>query len=167
MSTELQLADPAATRRRLREAFERRDEAAVLATYAPGVVLRSPILSRPSFEGRDALARLTAAILATFEDLEYTREADAGDAQMLTFRARVRGVDIEGVDVLRVDETGLVEEIVVHIRPMAGLAAVAAALGPHLARGPLQRVLVTAFSVPLVYLLRATEPLIPRLIRMR
>jgi hypothetical protein len=86
---------------------------------------------------------------------------------VLAFRARVRGIEVDAVDLLRVDDRGLVTEIVVHIRPMAGLAAVAAALGPHLARGPVQRALVAAFTVPLVHLLRLADPLIPRLIRMR
>jgi len=50
---------------------------------------------------------------------------------------------------------------------MAGLAAVAAALGPHLARGRVQSVLIRLLAAPLAALLRLTEPLIPRLIRTR
>jgi SnoaL-like domain len=163
----MRAADPVATRQRLRAAFERQDHAAAVATLAPDVVLHSPILRRPPFEGREAVADLMAAVMATFEDLRYTVEGDSGEVQTLAFRARVRGRDIDAVDLLRFDQTGLIREITVHIRPMAGLAAVAAALGPHLARGPLQRVLVAAFAVPLAFLLKLTEPLVPRLIRMR
>ena len=162
-------ADPAATRRELRAAMERRDLAAVVALFAPDIVLRSPIIGRPSFEGREAVANLIAAVVATFDDYEYTLEGEGeGDGvQVLAFRARVRGREIDAVDLFRMDDAGLVTEIVVHIRPMAGLAAVAAALGPHLARGPLQRVLVTAFTVPLAFVLGVVEPLIPRLVRTR
>jgi SnoaL-like domain len=167
VSTEVQLADPAATRRRLREAFERKDLAAAVATLAPDVVLHSPILERPAFEGRDAVGDLLGAVMATFEDLRYTLEADSGATQTLAFHARVRGREVDAVDLLRVDDAGLIAEITVHIRPMAGLAWVAAALGPHLARGPVQRVLIAAFATPLALLLTLTEPLVPRLIRMR
>ena len=167
MESGLRIGDPVATRRRLREAMERRDRDAAVATFAPDIVVRSPIVGRPAFEGRDAASALVAAVIATFGDFRYTAEADGGDAQVLAFHARVRGVDIDGVDVLRIDEAGLITEFVVHIRPMAGLAAVAAALGPDLARGRAQRLLVTAFTVPLTWLLRIAEPIVPRLIRMR
>ena len=101
-------------------------------------------------------------------DLRYTAEATAEDGtQILAFSARVRGRDIDAVDLLRVNDEGLITEFVVHIRPMLGLAAVAAALGPRIARGPVARVLVRLFAAPLVVLLSAAEPLIPRLIRTR
>jgi hypothetical protein len=161
----LRIADPVATRQRIRDAFERHDQAAAVATLAPEVVLHSPILGRPAFEGRGAVGDLLAAVMATFDDLTYTVEGDSGSIQTLAFRARVRGRDIEAVDLFRIDDAGLITEITVHIRPMAGLAAVAAALGPHVARGPVQRVLIAAFAVPLASLLHLIEPLSSRLIR--
>ena len=54
-----------------------------------------------------------------------------------------------------------------HIRPMAGLASVAAALGPRIARGRVTGVLVRLFAAPLALLLGLVEPLVPRLIRTR
>jgi hypothetical protein len=167
VSTELQAGDPVATRRRIRDGMERRHLESVVTTFAPDVVLHSPIILGRSFEGRTAVALVIAAVMETFEALEYTVEADAGDVQVLAFRARVRGVDIDGVDLLRVDDRGLVNEITVHIRPLPGLAAVAAELGPPLARGQVQRMFVIAFAVPLFYMLRFADRLIPRLARMR
>jgi hypothetical protein len=146
--------------------MERHDHAAVVASFAPDVVLRSPIIPR-HFEGRDAVSDLLAAVMATFDGYRYTAEGDVEGIQMLCFTARVRGVDVEAVDAMRVNDEGLVSEVTVYIRPMAGLAAVAAALGPHLARGPVQRVVVSALAAPLATLLRLVQPLIPRLIRLR
>jgi hypothetical protein len=167
MESGLRIADPVATRQRLREAFERHDHAAAAATLAPEVVLHSPILGRPAFEGREAVGDLLGAVMATFDDLTYTVEGDSGSIQTLAFRARVRGRDIEAVDLFRVDDTGMITEITVHIRPLAGLAAVAAALGPHVARGPVQRVLIALLAGPLILLLGVAESLTPRLIRMK
>lgn len=167
MATELRSADAAATRDRMHDAFERRDHAAAVATLAPDVVFHSPILARTAFEGRDVVSDLFRAVMDSFDDLHYTAAAGSGQLQMLPFRARVRGVEIEGVDLLCVDDSGLVKEITVQIRPMAGLAHVAAALGPQLARGPVQRLLLRAFAAPLAFLLTAMEPLIPRLVRTR
>jgi len=156
----------AETRQRFRAAVEAGDHAAAVSTFAPDIVLRSPII-KGSFEGRQAVGDLMAAVIETFEDLHYTAEADSDEFQILAFSARVRGRDIDAVDLLRVSDEGLISEFIVHIRPMAGLAAVAAALGPRIARGPVTRILVRLFAAPLVVLLGVAEPLIPRLIRTR
>jgi SnoaL-like protein len=167
MDSGLHIADPVATRQRMRDAFERKDSAAAAAILAPDVVLHSPILGSPAFEGREAVGHLMAAVMTTFDDLVYTVEGDSGPVQSLAFSARVRGREIEAVDLFRIDDAGLVTEITIHIRPLAGLAAVAAALGPHLARGPVQRILITALAAPLTILLSVAEAITPRLIRMR
>ncbi|HKP89194.1 MAG TPA: nuclear transport factor 2 family protein [Thermoleophilaceae bacterium] len=167
MSTELRASDPAETRDRLRDAMQRRDLPAAVATFAPDVILHSPILGGPPFEGPQAVGDLLGAVMTNFDDYTYTAVSGSGDMQMLAFHARVRGHDVDVVDLLRMDGAGRVREITVHIRPMAGLAHVAAALGPHLARGPLHRILITAFSRPLALLLSLAEPLVPRLIRTR
>ena len=159
-------ASPAAARRRVREAMERGDHAAVVAQFAPDVVLHSPIIPR-HFEGRAAVADLMGAVMETFEGLEYTAEGEVDGLQVLGFDARVRGRDVQAIDAMRMNGEGLVSEITVYIRPMAGLAAVAAALGPRIARGPVQRVVVSLFAVPLAALLRVVQPLIPRLVRLR
>jgi len=161
--------DAAGTRERFRSAIERRDRAAVDSLLAPDVVLHSPIIGSAPFEGRQAVGDVLGAVLATFDDIRYTAEgeADEGELEVLVFRARVRRVDIETVDLVRVDDDGLIREFTVVIRPMAGLAAVAVALGPHIARGPVRSVLVRVFATPLAVLLRIVDPLVPRLIRLR
>jgi len=159
--------DPEDTRRRFRAAVEAGDHAAAVATFAPDIVLRPPTIAG-KFEGRQAVGDVVAAVIETFEDLHYTAEAAADDGvQILAFSARVRGREIDAVDLVRVNDEGLISEFVVHIRPMAGLAAVAAVLGPRIARGPVSRVLVRLFAGPLAFLLGAVDPLIPRLIRAR
>jgi SnoaL-like protein len=161
--------DGAETRQRFRSAIERRDHAAVVSLLAPGVVLHSPIIGSAAFEGRQAVGDVLGAVLATFEDIRYTAEGEAedGELEVLVFRARVRRVDIETVDLVRVDGEGLITEFTVVIRPMAGLAAVAVALGPHIARGPVRGVLVRVLATPLAVLLRLVDPLVGRLIRLR
>jgi hypothetical protein len=165
--TDLQTADPVATRDRVRDAMHSRDLPALVTTFAPDVVLHSPILGGTPFEGPQAVGDLFGAVMTSFDEYSHTVESSAGDVQVLAYHARVRGRAIDVVDLLRIDETGQVKEITVHIRPMAGLAAVAAALGPRLARGPVQRALLAAFATPLALILTLIEPVIPRLIRTR
>lgn len=157
----------AATRSALRAAVEAGDLDAAVALFAPDIAFHSPIVASRAFEGRDAVARLQAAVLVEFRDIHYTDEGEAGDTQVLSFRATVRGREIQGVDLLRVDADGLITDFTVLIRPMVGLALVAAVLGPHLASNRVTAVLVRAFSAPLAAILSLSERLVPRLIRMR
>jgi hypothetical protein len=146
--------------------MEARDPAGVVALLAPDVVLHSPIITS-TFEGRAAVGDLMAGVIAVLDDLSYTGEAGAGDLQVLAFRARVRGRDIEAVDLLRVDGDGLVADITVQIRPMVGLAAVAAALGPRVARGRFGAIVLRVLSAPLPALLGLVEPVVRRFARLR
>jgi hypothetical protein len=147
--------------------MNRRDLPAVVATFAPDVELHSPILGRAPFEGRRAVGDLLGAVMTSFDDYTHTVETGSGDVQVLAYHARVRGREIDVVDLFRMNEAGLVTDITVHIRPMAGLASVAAALGPRLARGPVQRVLIATLAAPLAFLLGLAEPLVARLVRLR
>jgi hypothetical protein len=68
-----------------------------------------------------------------FEDFRYTDELDAEDGTMaLVFQAAVGGRELQGVDLLRFDETGRVRELTVLVRPMSGLQALMEAVGPRL-----------------------------------
>ena len=155
----------AQTRRDLRAAMERRDGDAVAALFAPDVVFHSPLIGASPFEGRDAVAGLLRAVLANFDDFHYTSEGETDEYQVLTFRARVRGREIESVDLIRVNDDGLLAEITVVIRPLAGLATVAAVLGPSVARNRAAGILLRLLAAPLAAVLHRTEPLIARLIR--
>ena len=117
----------------LRAAMLAGDAQALRATFAEGVVLRSPVTSRP-FRGRGEVGELMTELLGAIEGIEYTAVVDGGDVQVLAFRMRLRGREVEAVDLLRYDGDGLVSEIVVHARPLAGTALFAAVVGPRLAR---------------------------------
>ena len=53
---------------------------------------------------------------------------------MLEFSANVAGKALKGIDMLRLDEAGLIEEFEVMVRPMSGLQALGAEMGARLAR---------------------------------
>lgn len=157
---------PAAVRSRMRAAMETHDHATVVSLLAPDVVLRSPIIGTP-FEGREAVARLLGAVIAEFGNSVYTGEGEVGDRQVLHASARVRGIDIDIVDSMNVNDHDLVDHIQVYIRPIAGLAAVAAALGPHLAKSRLHALLIAAAATPFALLARLMQAVSPKLIRVR
>src|SRR5256885_9959991 len=102
-----------------------RDPAALAATFADDVVLRSPVAARP-FRGRERVADVMTELIAALDELEYTAVVDGGDVHVLAFRMRLDGRVVEAVDLLRFDADGRVREIVVHARPLAATAHVMA-----------------------------------------
>jgi hypothetical protein len=115
-----------------RAAAEAGDHAAMVAALAPDAVLNSPVSFKP-FEGREAVSRLFGILLETFEDFRYTDEFSADGKSALVFRARVGDRELEGLDLFRFNEDGLVAELTVMARPLSAVIALAEAVGPKLA----------------------------------
>jgi limonene-1,2-epoxide hydrolase len=116
-----------------RAAIEAQDIAAAVALLADDVEFRSPVVFR-AYHGRDAVAELLRAVVRVFEDFRYVREFGAADApdQALFFQARVGDKQIEGCDFLHRDQSGLIDELVVMVRPLSGAHALADAMAAQL-----------------------------------
>jgi hypothetical protein len=114
-----------------RNAIEWGDPEAVAETLAPGVVFRSPAVYKP-YEGREATMALLRLVAEVFEDFEYTDELRGDGTHALVFRARVGDKQVEGLDHLTIDDEGLVSELMVMVRPLSGLIALAEAMGRKL-----------------------------------
>ncbi len=117
-----------------RRAAEAKDFAAGEQLFAEDVRFRSPVVFKP-YEGREALGMLLAAVLKVFEDFRYVEQVEAGDTAVLMFEARVGERDVQGVDILRFREDGLIGELIVMVRPMSGMHALAEAMGQLLDAG--------------------------------
>ena len=117
-----------------RAAIEARDLDAVTSLLADDVVFRSPIVSRP-YRGPVAVRAILAAVSRVFEDFSYLREIGAPEARdhALVFQARVGDKQLEGCDFLHADERGLIDELVVMVRPLSGALALAEAMKEQLA----------------------------------
>ena len=115
-----------------KEAVEARDWDAAMDCLAPDVTFNSPVAHKP-FEGKDAVSGVLRAVSETFEDFEYTDEFEAGDSHALVFRARVGDKQLQGLDLLRMNDDGLIEDFTVMVRPASGLMALGEAMGPKVA----------------------------------
>jgi SnoaL-like domain len=122
----------------LRRALETRDESAVEALLSPDVVFRSPAVFKP-YAGRETTMVLLRAAMAVFEDFRYVRTftEDGGGGHVLMFEATVGDRAVEGVDIVKVGDDGLVTEFRVIVRPFTGLAALTEAMRPRV-EGPLE-----------------------------
>lgn len=121
-----------------RSAVEAKDLAAITGALDPGIEFRSPVMVKP-YLGRDAVAALLGVLLEVFEDFHYTDELvgvpsggtnGAGPpAQALIFSARVLGKDVQGLDLLRFGDTGLVTGLTVMVRPLPAAMTLARVVG--------------------------------------
>ena len=96
---------------------------------AAGVEFRSPVVFTP-YRGRDAVAPLLYAVADILRDFRYTREIGAPDGRdlALVFQARAGDMQVEGCDFLHLDDSGLIDELFVMIRPISGAHALAEAM---------------------------------------
>lgn len=115
-----------------RAAVEARDLQALSATLAEQVVFSSPVAFQP-FRGRADVTEVLGNVLEVFEDFSYSDELEGEGSHALVFTATVGGRTVQGLDYLRFDDEGLVSELVVMVRPLSGVIALAEAMGPRVA----------------------------------
>jgi hypothetical protein len=111
-----------------RAAVEAEDINAARELFADEIVFHSPATFHP-FVGRETVSRLLGLVAETFEDFRYTDEFETGAAHALVFRASIGGREIEGIDLLRLDDDGLIADFTVMLRPLSGLVPFAEAMG--------------------------------------
>jgi hypothetical protein len=107
-----------------RSAAEAKDFAAAESLFAEDVSFRSPVVYKP-YEGRDAILVLLGAVARVFQDFRYLDQVETGDTAVLVFEARAGDRELQGVDILRFDGEGRIREMIVMVRPMSGVHALA------------------------------------------
>jgi SnoaL-like domain len=105
--------------------------ASVEATLAEDIVFNSPVVFRP-YEGREAVMTVLRAVFEVLEDFRYEAELESGARRALIFRARVGDRELQGLDLLAMDDDGKVSELTVMVRPMSGMLALAEAMKAQL-----------------------------------
>jgi hypothetical protein len=106
-----------------RQAVEALDLDATVATFSPSIVLRSPVRDEP-LEGRQAVGGLFAILFRVFEDLRFAGTSTSSDGgEVLHFLSRLGNKEGEGVDMMRFDEDGLIEDYRVMVRPLSAVVA--------------------------------------------
>jgi limonene-1,2-epoxide hydrolase len=116
-----------------RAAIESGDIDEALACMSPAVVLHSPVTFKP-FEGREAVAALFGILFRTFIDFRYVGEFAADDgSEVLHFRTRVGDREVEGIDMIRYDAEGMIDDFTVFVRPLSAVTALRDAIGAQLA----------------------------------
>ncbi len=115
-----------------RRAVEAGDPHRMEPLLAEHVVFRSPAVHTP-YEGHVATMIVLRAVTRVFEDFRYTRSYAEQDHALgghaLVFEATVAGKAVEGIDLIRVDADGLIDDLRVLVRPLSGINALVVRMG--------------------------------------
>jgi hypothetical protein len=125
------------TAARFRTAVESWDIDAIGELLAPDIAFHSPATFHP-FLGRETVTQLLTLVGQTFENFRYTDELENDGAHILVFKASIDGRELEGIDLLRFNEDGLIEDFTVMLRPISGLLPFAQAMGEKVAAAGLE-----------------------------
>ena len=112
------------------------DHGALLAMLHPDVVFESPVVHTPQ-RGRD----ITYKYLASADKVlggpgfAYVGEWLAANSAILEFENVVRGVKVNGIDMIWWDDTGLIVRFKVMVRPLKAINMVHAMMGEMLSAG--------------------------------
>jgi ketosteroid isomerase-like protein len=117
-----------------RAAIEAGDFDAAIALIAEDASFRSPVVFRP-YVGRQQIAPVLYAASRVFEDFRYIRELSSPDGteHALVFQARIGERTLEGCDFLHTNAAGRIDELVVMVRPLSAVLALAEAMKAQLA----------------------------------
>lgn len=100
----------------------RSDPAVLSALLADDAVFHSPVVHTPQAGKPVVMAYLVAAshVLGN-ESFRYVRELVDGEQMMLEFVTKLDDVTINGVDIIRFNENGLISDFKVMVRPLKAI----------------------------------------------
>jgi len=105
---------------------------AMLAEHA---VFHSPVVHTPQEGKAKVFAYLHAAAHVLGNDsFHYVREIIDGDSAMLEFALELDGIQVNGVDIIRWNSDGKIEDFKVMVRPMKAMNKVWEKMGEMLAK---------------------------------
>ena len=90
-----------------------------------------PYFSR--FEGRETVCHLLGLILHTIEGFTYHREWREGRELALEFHGRVGELDLQGIDLITLNDAHEIQSLDVLIRPVNAVEALQATTAPRMA----------------------------------
>jgi hypothetical protein len=105
---------------------------------ADDVVFYSPVVYTPQ-RGKEITTHYLQAATAVLAGgdggtaFTYTKDVRAGDVAVLEFETSVQGKYVNGVDIIRCDDTGRIVEFRVLIRPLQAIHLVHELMGQRLA----------------------------------
>lgn len=111
------------------------DASAIAPLLAEGVRFMPPTYWK-TWTGRDAVAAVLGHVGQVFTDFEYRRVMGEGADWALEFQCKVDGLDAVGVDLITLDDAGLIATFEVVMRPHKTIGALRDAMNARVMQDP-------------------------------
>jgi hypothetical protein len=110
-----------------------RDAAAIAALIADDAVFESPVVHTPQ-RGKDITVKylVGASFVLGTADFRYVGEWRSGHSAVLEFTTEIDGITINGVDMIRWNEAGLIVHFKVMVRPLKAMTMLHEKMGAML-----------------------------------
>lgn len=89
-----------------------------------------------TWNGRDAVAAVLGHVNEVFQDFKYRRVMGSGNDWALEFQCTIDGLDCVGVDLITLNDDGLMQTFEVVMRPYKTIGALRAAMNERVAKDP-------------------------------
>lgn len=89
-----------------------------------------------TWNGREAVAAVLGHVGDVFTDFKYRRVMGSGKDWALEFQCKVDGLDCVGVDLVTLNDDGLMQEFEVVMRPYKTIGALRAAMNERVSKDP-------------------------------
>lgn len=108
---------------------------AIAAIVREDAVFHSPVVHSPQ-HGRPLVTAYLAAAGETLGNasFRYVRELVDGGNALLEFETELDGIHVNGIDLIRFDEAGMIADFTVMVRPLKAVNKVWEAMASRLAR---------------------------------
>ena len=131
MTAPVERADAADFLRAWHRVVSLRDRDALRELLADEISIGSPPYWQ-RFEGREIAHHLLGLILETIEGFTYHRQWQLGSELALEFTGRVGAVELQGIDLITLDERFAIGKLDVLIRPIAAIEALRDTIAPRM-----------------------------------
>ena len=96
-----------------------RDTKGLNSLLAENVVFFSPVVHTPQVGKAVTVQYLSAAFVVLFnESFRYVRELKGANDAVLEFQVEIDGISVNGVDMIKWDDSGIIVEFKVMLRPL-------------------------------------------------
>src|ERR1700688_3372486 len=103
-------------------AMQRKDLEAMLTHMADDMILKTPLVAEP-FKGKAAIRPVVVALMGVVDKFHF-REIMQGPRHVsVSFGLTVGSVELDAIDYIRLNEAGLVQEMMVLWRPLPAVVA--------------------------------------------
>ena len=115
-----------------RQSVETHNLDQLMSTFTEDAIVNSPVSFKP-FKGKLAIRQVLTIVLDVLKDFHYIDQLDSeNNSRALIFSAQVGDRNIQGLDHLKFNDAGFVQELTVMVRPRSGVEALRNAVGPRL-----------------------------------